>query len=253
MLKQRQHHLNFFTEQIVTTAFSEMNLSRWETYMMGLISIRNKSFLSSSKVIHLAWGHWHLSPTGVTCVTSQVPHSPKQLYCSQIVGCGTACVPFQYLDSVLTAPNLLTSFGFRRGQGDKNSSGGKTQGSLEMTEWGWKTRGLRCHLLPRPCIPSLVSFLLLSLHVPCQMISWSRKVESSPLWPHLAIVPGSASSCPETLLEEREGSHKLGLIIFSCVYVAPFTRDIIFPSSALYSQPKGVFWTFWIFPTQWKL
>lgn len=27
MLKQRQYHLNFFTEQIVMTAFAEMNLS----------------------------------------------------------------------------------------------------------------------------------------------------------------------------------------------------------------------------------
>ena len=52
MLKQRQYHLNFFTEQIVTTAFSEMNLCRWETYMMGHLNTRNKSFPFSFEVIH---------------------------------------------------------------------------------------------------------------------------------------------------------------------------------------------------------
>lgn len=28
--------------------------------------------------------------------------------------------------------------------------------------------------------------------------------------------------------------------MISCVYVTPFTRDLIFPRSVLYSQPKGV-------------
>lgn len=54
MLKQRRYHLKFFTMQIVITAFSEVNLSRWETYMMCLINTRNKSFLSSFEVTPLA-------------------------------------------------------------------------------------------------------------------------------------------------------------------------------------------------------
>lgn len=32
----------------------------------------------------------------------------------------------------------------------------------------------------------------------------------------------------------------MGLFMISCVYVTPFTRDLIFPRSVLYSQPKGV-------------
>lgn len=52
MLKQRQLHLGLFTLQIMTAAFSEMNLSRWETYAMGLINVRNESFLS------LKWFLW---------------------------------------------------------------------------------------------------------------------------------------------------------------------------------------------------
>ena len=63
MLKQRQYHLNFFTEQIVMTAFAEMNLSRWETFVMGLLNIRNKSFPFSLK--------WCIGPKGIKACASQ--------------------------------------------------------------------------------------------------------------------------------------------------------------------------------------
>lgn len=105
------------------TAFAEMNLSRWETYMMGLLNIRNKSFPFSFKVTHWSQGHRGLSLTvgGLLC------HPGYRCYThpdssSQIVGRGTTCVLFQGSDSVLTFQLPLA---YKKAKG-QNVSGGKT-------------------------------------------------------------------------------------------------------------------------------
>lgn len=186
---------------IVTSAFSEMTL-RWETYMMGLVNVRNRSFLSSFKVIPLAQRHWPLSPQQAGfCASPSVcaalsPHSPTGQSAPPVFGVRPPPPDGAWPSWFPLALKM---------ERDQNLSG-----VLLI----WKSCVIILMVRPRK----------------------EPSFRCSVLWLLQAVLRAVQR------LKDKYVNHKIGLLIdyYSCVCALPFTRDLIFSSFALFSQPKGL-------------